>query len=670
MKYILLLLPFAFLLSPLVLAQEEGPEFDALREGEARRYEMLSRSFQRASVVHPGVDVSYYRLNIRIADQKNYVRGDVVTTARVTDPTLAALSFDLTSPMKVDSAFIDGIKATSTSSGNVVTITLPHTYLVGEILTSQVYYHGTPPYTGLGSYLDSARTDGTHWIYTLSEPFGARDWWPCLDYTNDKADSADIWITCRQNTIGVSNGKLINTMQNADSTKTFMWKHRYPISTYLISVTIGNFNSFSDWYKYSPTDSLEIFNYVLPTIASTSPTYRSSAALTPRMMEIYASMFGKYPFLREKYGHAQFGWSGGMEHQTLTSLGSTAFNEATIAHELAHQWFGDMITCRSWPDLWLNEGFAQYFEAVYREKQYGMPSYWSRMQSRISSAKSATGTIYVQDTANVNNLFASSRVYNKGAFVLQMLRFTLGDSLFFAAIRSYANDPTLMYGTAATADLRRHCELISGRDLGWFFNEWIFGERYPKYTYSYSNIPEAGKYRSTVNISQTTGTSNPAFFVMPINLKFIAAGWDTTVKINNDVASQTFQIYLSHKPDTVQFDPEGWLLRDVTKIASSVDRVTAIPTAFLLSANYPNPFNPATTIRYALPVRCRVTLTILNTLGQVVDVLTREEQSAGVQEIQWSAAAASGIYFYRLEAVSTESPGVTFVETKKMVLLR
>ena len=212
--------------------------------------------------------------------------------------------------------------------------------------------------------------------------------------------------------------------------------------------------------------------------------------------------------------------------------------------------------------------------------------------------------------------------------------------------------------------------MISGRDLGWFFNEWVFGERYPKYTYSYSNIPDARKYRSTVNISQTTGMSNPAFFVIPINLKFIAAGWDTTVKINNDVASQTFQIYLSHKPDTVQFDPEGWLLRDATKVASSVDREDASPTDFMLSANYPNPFNPATTIRYALPVRCRVTFTVLNTLGQVVYVVTREEQSAGVQEIQWSAAAASGIYFYRLEAVSTETPGVTFIETKKMALLR
>ncbi|MCX6136381.1 MAG: M1 family aminopeptidase [Ignavibacteriales bacterium] len=655
---------------PAAHSQTGDAEFDALQAREMQRFASLSRSLHSARILQPGVDAKYYRLNIRIADAKDFVRGDVTSLIKVTDGTLSKIMFDLTNAMLVDSAFVDGLRSPVSAAGNAITITLPRIYNTGELLQSRVYYHGNPPYTGLGSYSDNLLTDGTRWTYTLSEPYGARDWWPCIDHPNDKADSADIWITCKQNTIGVSNGKLIETVQNADLTRTFKWKHRYPIATYLIPVTIGNFNTFSDWYRYSPTDSMEVVNYVLPSIASTSPLYRSSAALTPRMLGIYSAMFGTFPFIKEKYGHAQFGWSGGMEHQTLTSLGSTAFTEATIAHELVHQWFGDMITCRTWPDLWLNEGFAQYFEAVYREKQYGMDSYWSRMQSRISSAKSATGTLYVQDSANVDNLFASSRVYNKGSFVLQMLRFALGDSIFFASIRSYASDPALRYGTAATADLRRHCETVSGRDLAWFFNEWVFGEKYPKYSYSYSHAPGVSGYVSTINIRQTTGTTNPSFFTMPIPLKFIAAGWDTTVRVDNNAANQTFQIAVSHKPDTIQFDPQGWLLRDVTKVANGIAGLSSAPLSFSLGSNYPNPFNPSTTIRYTLPVRCRVTIAILNPLGQRVVELVNEDQPAGEKEVQWNAVAASGIYFYRMEAAASDIPGITYTKTRRMVLVR
>lgn len=656
-------LSISILLLTSFLYSQHDAEDEALFKSEGAKHRLLYSYLAERTVAREDIDVTYYRLNIRIAEQKGFLRGDVVTRAIVCDSALTEVMFDLVNALTVDSVFVDGTKTTFLSAAKTITITLPKTYNVGDTMTTQVYYNGYPPYSGLGSYSDVTASDMTRWVYTLSEPYGARDWWPCIDHPTDKADSIDIWITCEQNLIGVSNGRLVETVLNGDGTKTYKWRHRYPIASYLVSVTIGNFSSFSDWYKYSPTDSLEIVNYVLSNIGSTSPSYRTNAALTVKMMEIFSAMFGRYPFIKEKYGHAQFGWSGGMEHQTLTSLGSNAFTEGTIAHELVHQWFGDMITCRTWPDLWLNEGFAQYFEAVYRERMYGASAYWSRMSGRLSSAKTAVGTLYVQDTANVSNLFAGSRVYNKGAAVLHMLRHVLGDSLFFASIYAYANDPKLRYATAATADFQFWCEQISGRDLDWFFNQWVFGEKYPKYTYSYSIDSTAGGYLAHVRIKQTTGTTNPSFFTMPIDVKFAATGWDTMVTLFNNSADQTFTIPLSRRATSMALDPNEWILRDATFSPAGVDLVSA-PHAFELRQNYPNPFNPTTTILFTLDKSGFVLLNVYDVLGRKVATLVNEEKKAGDYAVQWNASdVPAGVYMYRLQSGS-------ITQSRKMMLVK
>jgi aminopeptidase N len=662
MKNVFRLVTVVSLFTASVIAQE-SEEMEALYKTEARRYNALISRLSGTSAATEQIDVKYYKLNIRIADQKGFVRGDVFAKVFVNADTINSITYDLMSALTVDSAFVDGVKTTVTAAAKSIAIALPAQRFHGDTVTTQVYYRGNPPYTGLGSYSDVNASDQTRWIYTLSEPYGARDWWPCVDHPTDKADSMDIWITCHQSLTGVTSGKLVETVQNGDNTKTYKWKHRYPVATYLIAVTIGNFSSFSDWYKYSGTDSMEVVNYVLSNIGTTSPSYRANAALTISMLQIFKPIFGEYPFINEKYGHVQFGWSGGMEHQTLTSLGSYSFSEATIAHELVHQWFGDMITCRTWPDLWLNEGFAQYFEVVYRERMYGTSAYWSRIATRLSNAKSAVGTLYVQDTANVSNLFAGSRVYNKGASVLHMLRHVLGDSIFFAAIKSYATDPALMYGTAATIDFQTHCETVSGRDLDWFFNQWVYGEKYPKYTYYHGIDSIVNGYISRVRITQTTGTSNPAYFTMPIDLKFTATGWDTTVTVMNNAPDQMFYIPLSRRATSVSLDPEGWILRDVTFNPTTV-RQDGSPYTFELMQNYPNPFNPSTTIRFSIPVTGNVKVTVYDMLGQEVETLTNEARPAGEHEIQWLPKnLSSGMYIFRLEAGS-------FVQSKKTTLVK
>lgn len=653
------------------LIAQEDEAFDALQKIETARYASSLRSSYKMLAAPQPVDMKYYKLNLRIADQLGFLRGDVSALGIVRD-SISSITYDLDFELTVDSAFIGSIPTQTQRNGSTVTIMLPETYHQLDTVKTQLFYHGTPRYTGLGSYSDVVRSDGTRWTYTLSEPYGSRDWWPCIDHPNDKADSVDIIVTCGDQNTAASNGRLTDTLTLGDGTKRFTWKHRYPVSTYLIAITIGKFNTFSDWFKYSPTDSMEVINYVLPDLGLTNPSYRTYAGYTVSMLDTFTTIFGPYPFIKEKYGHVQFGWGGGMEHQTLTSLGASGFNEGTIAHELVHQWFGDLITCRTWSDLWLNEGFAQYFEAVWREKKYGIASYASRMASRLTSAKTATGTLFVKDTANVNNLFASSRVYNKGASVLHMLRHVLGDSIFFAAIKAYANDPKLMYGTAATANFQYWCETVSGRDLDWFFNQWIFGEKYPKYTYSHSSQTTAGGSISTVRISQLTGTTNPTFFIMPIDLKFSATGWDTTVTVFNDSAVQLFTIPLSHVPSTISLDPNQWILRDVTfnPVGITVPEQSRTPLQFALMQNYPNPFNPVTRIAYSVPAnesagRVRHTLIkVYDMLGREVATLVDEMKAPGSYEVQFDAGAlAEGVYYYTLV-----TEGYTAV--RKMVLCK
>ncbi len=650
-------------------AQVGDSEFEALQKSEMRRYESRTRALSRTSAVKPVVDVSYYKLHIRVADARGSLSGDVTAVSTVTEQTLAAIEYDLTNTMVVDSATVNGIRASVSAASSSIRITLPAAARAGDTLTTRVYYHGRPAYTGLGSYSDSLRADGTRWIYTLSEPYGARDWWPCIDHPADKADSVDIWITCAGTLLAVSNGKLIETLTNRDGTKTFKWKHRYPVSTYLVAATVGNFTSFSDWYTYSATDSMEVVNYVLPTIGQTSKSYRVNAAMTPKMLEIFSSMFGQYPFIREKYGHAEFGWGGGMEHQTLTSLGSKAFSETTIAHELAHQWFGDLITCRTWPDLWLNEGFAQYFESVYRERRYGSQAYAASVGIRMSSAKEAVGSLSVTDTVDVNNLFNGSRVYNKGAWVLHMLRHAVGDSLFFASIRAYATDPALMFGTASTSDLRAVFERTTGRDMGWFFTEWVYGEKYPVYTVRHASVLQGAEVVTTLTIAQRTGTMNPSFFTMPVDLRFAASGRETTVTVWNDAPFQTVTVRLPFRPDTVQFDPYNWILKDAT-VQEGVAGIgeNMLPGTFSLEQNYPNPFNPSTSVRYRLPEPAHVTIRVYDVLGREALTVVDGPQSAGSHEATMDAGTLpSGVYMYRMTA---RHGGVVFSETRRCVVLK
>jgi aminopeptidase N len=646
------------------------PEEKDLIRHEANAYRAYASMLSKAGTSPNELDATYYKLDLKILGSapNPHISGTVTTVAIIISSSLSYVMLDMASTLRVDSISVDGTTlgaGTWTHTNASILIPTPRTYTAGERISIAVSYHGFPVGTGFGSFGAEKLPDNTtDWFWTLSEPYGASDWWPCINTPTDKADSVDVWLTCDQIYTAVSQGRLVSAVNNGDGTKTFRWQHRYPIAPYLVSATITSFSEFSYWFHYTPSDSMEIFNYVTPMIGTLNSTYKTSASLVPRMMQIYSNLFGLYPFIKEKYGHAEFGWGGGMEHQTLTSLGTYAFDESIMAHELAHQWFGDMITCRTWPDEWLNEGFATYCEALYREAQYGETAFTVEMADIMNASKDPSmGSLYLQDTTSVSNMFYQGRIYNKGASVLHMLRHVLGDSTFFRAMRAYANDTTLMYKTASTADFRRNCEAVSGKDLGYFFNEWIYGENYPQYTYRVDVTKPTSLYTVTITLSQNTHTTNPAFFTMPVDFRFVGASMDTTITVLNSQARDEFTFAFGSLPDTVQLDPNNWILKDVTNITDGVD-MTPVPASYILAQNYPNPFNPSTTIRYSIPRAGIVRLSVFNILGQEISVLVNGPITEGKHRVVWNAMnVPSGIYVCRLRSDE-------FTKSMKMLLIR
>jgi aminopeptidase N len=303
-----------------------------------------------------------------------------------------------------------------------------------------------------------------------------------------------------------------------------------------------------------------VLNYVYP---EDSLALRENAKTVLPSLALFEKLFIPYPYRAEKYGHAQFGWGGGMEHQTMTFLGKSAFNAEIIAHELAHQWFGDMITCRSWHDIWLNEGFATYCAGLMYE--YMNQYYWNIWKkNNISSVcRLPAGSVYCEDTTSVNRIFDSRLSYSKGAMLLHMLRWVIGDDDFFKGINNYLIDPELQFGFARSPDFISHMETASGRELKWFFDEWLYGQGYPTYIV---DIAQTDNFQTSVAIYQTQSDLSVKFFELPVPVKFFGEGRDTVIVFNNTFSGQLFITNPGFKIDSLKFDPDLRLVSSNNKL--------------------------------------------------------------------------------------------------------
>ncbi len=625
---------------------------------------------------YPGdsnIDITYYKLDIKITANPEYLSGKATVQAKIAAPSLNTIFLDLVDSMKVNSVKIDDGNVNFTHEDDLLNISLDRTYTTNETISIEIEYEGRPDETYWGSFVFYyVQPDSLPSIWSLSEPYGASTWWPCKDTPADKADSSDVWLTVEENMVGVSNGTLEQEINHGNGFKTYKWKSRYPIAHYLISVAIAPYQIINTPWEYEPGKFMDVIHYVYPEgiTRSTLPQLEE----TRDMLTVFSNLFGMYPFVNEKYGHAEWRWGGAMEHQTCTTTGY--FDQDIIAHELAHQWFGDKITCKDWNNIWLNEGFATYSEILYEEVKNGFASAMNKFYLDYFSAKIAVGPIYLNnqdiDPKNpncVDNIFDGPRSYLKGGVVLHMLRGVVGETHFFNILKTYAADLQLAYGAAETADFQRVCEEVSGMDLDYFFYEWIYGENYPVYMASWSNSHLNGSvYNIRLNLSQGSNT-NPSFFTMPVPLKIKTEFGDTTITVMNNQAAQWFDIPVLGKPTDLQIDPDRWILKEVQIILDNED-IVSVSKEFKLEQNYPNPFNPATKITFIVPSNnsfvseVPAKIILFDALGKEVKTIYEGHPSPGRNEILFDGSnLASGVYYYRLKAGS-------FSQTKKMLLLR
>src|SRR5262245_13989212 len=331
---------------------------DVSRLEAAHKAAVLAHVSARARVAtanQQAYDVHYYNLDVDVDPVARMVTGTVRVVATVTAGPLSTLDLDLASgAMTVTSAALASGPVAFIHSSDVLSVMLDRPYATGETVQATVQYQGTPladGYIGPFVFMQRGIKPG---VWTVSEPFGAREWWPCKDQPDDKADSVDIRISVPTGMKTASNGVRIQNTDDGIHAVT-RWKVRYPIAPYLVSLASFEYTTFSDWYRYSPTDSMEIQFYAYP---DRLPTIQGVSPLVKSMLGAFASRFGAYPFLNEKYGMADVTLGGGMENQTCTSIG--AYGEYVVAHEASHQWWGDMVTARDFHHIWLHEGFATY----------------------------------------------------------------------------------------------------------------------------------------------------------------------------------------------------------------------------------------------------------------------------------------------------------------------
>jgi aminopeptidase N len=525
-------------------------------------------------------DAKYYRLDLTLNDTTQIISGSVYLYGQslINGFNVVELNFFDNAQMFVDSCKSNNAVISHIWSSNMLRIFLNGIYNTNQPFDVTVYYHGHPLEGGLQSFdWSSHGSPSKPVICTLSEPYFAQSWWPCKDLPRDKADSADINITVRSDLYVASNG-LLREIVNHGTAKTYKWHEKYPITTYLIMLAATNYTIFSNWYHTLSGDSIPVNYYVYPEYLSQA---QSLYPVTPSMIRFYAETFGEYPFVQEKYGMAHFTWSGAMEHQTCTSILYSWYSEWVICHELAHQWWGDYITCHNWHHIWLNEGFASYCEALWEEHKSGISGYHSYMNGMQFWSG---GSIFIQDTTDANIIFGNI-VYDKGACVLHMLRHIVGDSTMFQIFRNYYSDPRYANGVAETEDFQGICEATSGKDLNYFFQEWIYGTYYPKYVISYITESAGGGYSNVfIHIDQTQ-TTNPTHFTMPIDLHVTSSTNDTTAVAFNDPRHKDFNVKIPGSGINVSLDPNIWILRKVSSASYGMNVVTTdLPSVFQFSS--------------------------------------------------------------------------------------
>lgn len=506
-------------------------------------------------------DVKFYGLDVKVNNRSDQIHGNTTILVEVKRNSFSTLVFELHHFLEIDRVVVDGEEMSFTHTGDELYIDLNAPRDSGTLVTARVYYGGQ---TGGGMVLETDEEWGIPVTYTSSEPFYSKDWFPCKENLADKADSVHLFITTDFGLIGVSNGIHTGTTYFPDGKVRYEWKSNYPIAFYLISLAVADFTEYNlEVQPHGMTSPIFVQNFLYD-IPACLDTYREQIDVTLPIMEVFCELFGPYPFREEKYGHYLWPRGGGMEHQTMTGMGNFEFY--LIAHELGHSWFGNYVTCATWQDIWINEGFATYAGYLATEN-LGLEYADGEREYRFERAlREPDGTVYIpaEDADDDSRIFNGNLFYNKGMALLHMIRFELqDDAVFFLTLRNfldrYAND------VATGLDFMEVLEETSGMDFSDFFNQWYFGAGYPIYDVTWEQ--QGGTL--TLHSTQSTSSTRTPLFKMSMEYTIFHAEGDTTVRVFHGASEETYQFNIPYGVTSIVIDPHNQVLDGVNEVTKS-----------------------------------------------------------------------------------------------------
>lgn len=504
-------------------------------------------------------DVHFYNLDLKMNNVSTYLDGSVEIHAKA-NVTLDSALFELFESLLISQIKVNNITVSFSRSSNKVRV--PVNASPNQNFVIKVSYAGTPPTAqtnplgGSGLTAGSSTSWGNKVVWSLSEPFSAYEWFAVKQSLTDKADSCAVAITVPDTCKAGSNGLLENVVALGNGFTRYEWRHRHPIDYYLISVAVAKYVDYSIYANpVGSTTPVLIQNYIYDN-PQTLPNFIDQINETAAYIELFATQFGPYPFADEKYGHCMAPIGGGMEHQTMTTQGF--FEKTLTSHELAHQWWGNNVTCASWCDIWLNEGFASYAEYLMLEALYPGQQLNHMSQKHTMVMQQAGGSIWVLDSLNEARIFDGRLTYDKGASIIHTLRYLVNnDNLFFDGLSDFQS--AYSSGTATGLDFKNHMANYCNVNLDAFFEEWYFGEGYPTYHVNYNQVG-TDLY---IQITQTTSMPSvtPAF-TTPLSLKLPRQFQPDTI-IRFEINSNDCQ-YVVHNfgimNGTIGIDPSNWII--------------------------------------------------------------------------------------------------------------
>ena len=600
-------------------------------------------------------DVVFHHLNLQLERTNTQIAGHVITHALSRVSNLDTFLFQLHANFTIDSVLDEtGSKLSFQRLDHLAAVKLPVPIGLNQLVKVQIFYRGTAPNSGgaaIGNgYSNRASpTYGNQISWSLSEPYSAYEWWPCKQSLKDKIDSCFISITTDSNNKVGSNGLLVSIEAQANGKHTYHWQTRYPMNYYLVAVTVGQYREYISYAKPKQIlDSVFIQNYIYNATAYNNN--KASIDITAKQLELFSDLFGVYPYYKEKYGHMMAPFSGGMEHQTMSSMG--IFNFGIVAHELGHQWFGNHVTCATWSDIWLNEGFASYTEYLAAKYLNSPANALSVLNGMHNAAKSGIGSVYVTDTTNVNRIFSSALTYEKGGSAVRVLHYLLGDSMFFNVCKTYFD--RFGNSNATTADLAKLCSELSGKNMDFFFNQWIYGVGFPTYQVKWNYT--GAKLQLRILQSNTQNASNVFTLAIPILIKRSGAA-DTIVYANNSLASEGFEYTFTDSVTSILVDPENWILKNAqVQYDATLNNLNAIDGLDELLV-YPNPANDF--IHFVLPNVTGLQVKIYSILGTLCAEKTFNE--AGYIDV---SNLEEGLYVYELIAPQKMAVGKFIIKMR------